>query len=114
MPTPSSRIHEPIALGALVAAALALHALWIGNLLVMRIPAVAQVFDLFPPLGPVSGLYDLVAIIYVVVFAAVALHYRGRDCSHARDGAFWLFVSSLVAFTVLTLPFVAGSSLLAK
>ena len=101
-------IHEPIALAALAAAAISLQALWILNLLSLRIVPVAEWLTLVPQLGPASGLYAFVASAYLVVFILSALLLRGRDCSHLRDGLFWFFAASLAAFAILTLPFVIG------
>ncbi len=108
MPTPSSRIHEPLALAALFAAGVSLHLLWMGNLLALRLVPVGEALDFLPSIGPMSGLYAIVAAAYVLTFAVVAVVFRGRDCTSAREGAFWFFVSAVIAFAVLTLPFVAG------
>ncbi len=110
MPHHSTRLHEPVALGALFAAGVSLHVLWIANLITLRAPGAARTMSLVPELGPASGLFALCALVYAVVFLGTVALFRGRDCEPARDGVFWFFLSSVVAFALLTLPFVAGFS----
>lgn len=110
MPHHSTRIHEPVALGALFAAGVSLHVLWMANLLTLRVPGAAQRLSLIPELGPASGLFALCALVYLVVWLGTMVVFRGRDCEPVRDGVFWFFLSSVVAFALLTLPFVSGFS----
>ncbi len=102
------RIHEPIALAVLAGAAASLHVLWIANVLIARVRPVAEALNVLPELGPVSGLSVIGLAAYVIVFIFVAFWFRGRDCMSARDRVFWFFVSSVIAFASLTLPFVSG------
>lgn len=105
------RIHEPIALAALFACSVTLHVAWIANLVLVRIPSLAESLVRVPEFGPISGLYILIVGAYLVLFILTAFWFRGRDCTSAREGVFWLFVSSVVAFTLLTLPSVYAFSL---
>lgn len=105
------RIHEPVALAAIFACSVTLHVAWIANLILARLPLLAASFVRFPELGPISGLYILIGGVYLVLFVLTAFWFRGRDCTSAREGVFWFFVSSIVAFTLLTLPSVYTFSL---
>lgn len=110
MPHHSTRLHEPVALGALFAAGISLHVLWIANLITLRVPGAARSLSLVAELGPASGLFVLCVSVYAAIFLGTVFAFRGRDCEAARDGVFWFFLSSVVAFALLTLPFVAGFS----
>lgn len=108
---PHHRIHEPIALAALFACSVTLHGAWIANLFLVRIPSLASSLVRLPALGPISGLYTLMGGTYLTLFVLTAFWFRGRDCTPAREGVFWFFVSSVIAFTLLTLPSVYEFSL---
>lgn len=110
MPHHSTRLHEPVALGALFAAGVSLHVLWITNLLTLRVPGASRTMSLIPELGPASGLFALCSLVYLVIWLGTIAVFRGRDCEPVRDGVFWFFLSSVVAFGLLTLPFVSGFS----
>lgn len=98
------RIHESVAVSAMVALAASLNVAWIANLALTRSAAAVEALTVSQLLGPVSGLYLLFALSYVMIFWAALAWLHGRDCSHYRQGAFWLVIASLVAFFLLTLP----------
>jgi hypothetical protein len=83
-----------------------LQAAWIANLLVHRSEWVREQATLVASVGPVSGLYFKSAVGYILLFGIFVLIFRGRDCSHWRDRAFWFFLVSIATFLVLTLPVV--------
>ena len=98
------RIHEPIAIGAVIAGAVSLHALWIVNFLSFRFPVVEELLTLIDGVGTGTGLFFVGLIVYVIAWAAVAVILRGRDCSEYRDRSFWLLMVSVVLFLVFTFP----------
>lgn len=100
------RIHESLALSAMLSAAVTLQVAWIANLLVHRSEWMREQFTLIASIGPLSGLYLKTAIGYIFLFGIFVLIFRGRDCSHWRDRAFWFFLISVAMFLVLTLPIV--------
>jgi len=93
-----SRIHESIAVAALFAAGVSLHAAWIANLVWFRSSRVDV-------LGP---LYLFVDTVYVIIFILTVAWCRGRDCSDFRDRAYHFFLVSILIFSVMTLPIVYG------
>jgi hypothetical protein len=95
-----SRIHESVAIAALAAASVALHAGWIANLLVVRLAKT----------DVLSSLYLFVTTVYVVIFAMTLAWLRGRDCSLMRDRIFHFFLASALIFIAMTLPVVYGFS----
>ncbi|MFH1404889.1 MAG: hypothetical protein ABIH21_02205 [Patescibacteria group bacterium] len=100
-----NRIHESVALSGLLALSISLNACWIANWFVERSEPVFNLLSISEKLGPVSGLYLCLAIVYVFTFWVGIAWFHGKDCSRFRDGIFWLFVASLIAFFVFTLPF---------
>ena len=98
------KIHEPIALGALVAASMTLHSVWITNLLMDRSDSIFLLFTLSNRIGPVTGIYFFAALVYATVFGATTLWFRGKDCRAFRDRAFWFFMVSITAYTIMTIP----------
>ncbi len=99
-----SRIHESVALAALLAASVELNAFWIVNMISMRLPAFADLLKLDPSLGTVSGLYVTGAVVYLLSWACFLTLLRGRDCSEYRSNALWLFVVSVLLYLVFTFP----------
>ncbi len=104
--SPASRFHESVACAALFAASLTLHVMWVVNLLVVRIPLIAQWFSLIPSIGPISGMYLKAVGSFVFFFVSSMLFWRGKDCSHHRTVLLPFFLFSLVCFFLMTLPFV--------
>jgi hypothetical protein len=100
------RIHESLALAAQFSVAVTLQIAWISNLLVHRSEWAREQATLIASIGPISGLYLESAVLYVLLFGIFVLSFRGRDCSHWRDRAFWFFLISIAMFLVLTLPIV--------
>ncbi len=98
------RIHEPIAIGAVIACAVSLNAIWILNFLSYRFPAMEELLTLIDGVGTGTGLFLVGLIVYLTTWAAVAVLLRGRDCSEYRDRGFWLFMTSVVLFLVFTFP----------
>lgn len=98
------RIHESIAAAAILAASLALHAAWIINLLFHRIEELAGILTLSPSIGPISGMYALVAFVYLLTFGAGVLWLKGRDVTEIRKRLIFVFAVSLVCFFLLTHP----------
>lgn len=102
------RIHESIAMAAILAAAITMHGLWIANLLITRLPAVAGFFEGLASRGAVPSLYLFGLLLFLVAWCILSLIFKGRDCSHHRESAFWFFVVSLIIFFVMTMPMVFG------
>lgn len=103
-----NRIHESLALSALFAGAVALHVAWIDNLLITRSPIIRDWMILIPDVGSISGLYlDTLGAFFTTFLIAAAI-WRGKDVAHWRDRVFWFFVVSIIAFLLMTLPFVYG------
>lgn len=100
------RVHESLAIAALLAAAVTLQCAWIANLLVHRSEWVREQYTLIASVGPLSGLYLDTIIGYVFLFGIFVLIFRGKDCSYWRERVFWFFLVSIVMFLVLTLPIV--------
>ncbi len=98
------RIHESIALAALFSAGLTLHIAWITNLLLHRDLVLREAFTLLSEVGPLSGLYLLSLIVYLVIFSLSVYFWRGKDVTHWRSRVFWFFVISVVLFFALTMP----------
>ncbi len=94
------RIHESIAVAALVAASAALHAGWILNLIWYR-------SNLVDSLG---SLYLFVVSVYAIIFFFSLAWCKGRDCSDHRDRAYHTFLISALIFIAMTLPIVYGFS----
>lgn len=98
------RIHESIAFASVLSLALTLHVAWITNMLVYRVPSIAESLTLNVDIGPVSGLYATTVLAFVVFFVVTILVVRGRDVSHVRRIAFFAFLDSIILFLVMTLP----------
>jgi|GEM_PF-703467 len=98
------KIHEPIALSALVAAGFSLNTVWILNLLADRTHIVFNNLTIDNRVGPVTGLYLMGALIYAFVFGSATLWFRGKDCRLFRDRALWFLVASVIAYLVMTIP----------
>jgi hypothetical protein len=105
------RIHEPVAIGAVIASAVSLNAFWILNLLSARVVAVWDLLNLNPELGSITGLALASSAVYLLTWAIVALLLRGRDCSDYRDRAFWFLIVSIFLFLIFSFPAVYGFSL---
>lgn len=93
-----SRVHEAVAVAALIAASVSLHAAWIGNLVWFRMAKV----------DVLGALYLFVACVYVIIFALAFAWCRDHDLSDLRDRAYHFFLVSIVIFVALTLPIVYG------
>lgn len=106
------RIHEPIAVGAVIAAAVSLNVMWMLNLLSYRFAGLEQSLTLIPNVGTGTGLFLAGFITFLFVWACVAVLLRGRDCSDYRDRAFWFFVLTIVLYLVFTFPPVFGTVIL--
>jgi len=100
------RIHEPVALSAVLAASVAINVAWVLNLLFSRMPAFEAYLTLSDAIGPITGMYALVAVVFLLTFGTGVIWFRGKDCSGFRNRVFWFFIASLFAFLVLTHPFV--------
>lgn len=105
-----SRIHESIAIAAVIAAAVALHGLWIVNLLIIRSTSVSGFFHGASEEGAVSSLYLFGLLLFLTVWWILSLVFKSRDCSDYREGALWFFVASTIIFFVMTAPVVVGFS----
>ncbi|MEK7615260.1 MAG: hypothetical protein AAB431_02660 [Patescibacteria group bacterium] len=99
-----NRIHESIALSASLSAALTLQVGWICVLLIERSEHVRKWFTLSEKIGPVSGLYLKMLVLFILFFGVCVLVRRGKDCSHWRAGVQWFFVISLIMYFIFTLP----------
>lgn len=108
------RIHESVALAGLTAASAALHMGWFSHFVLFRSSAVLGWFLLDESVGPISGVYLMTLLVFVLVFVLSALWFRGRDCTDFRDRVFWFFVVSLIMFVVLTFPPVYGFEIIAS
>lgn len=104
------RFHESVACAALLAGSLALHVMWISNLLVVRIPFFARLFSIVPSIGPLSGLYTKASLTFLFVFFISVWYWKGKDCSHHRRSLLEFFLFSTLIFFVMTLPFVYSFS----
>lgn len=98
------RIHESVAIAAVLSTSITLHALWIANLLMIRLPAVSGFFESGTSRGAVGGLCAFGVLCFLVVWCVLSLVFRGRDCSHHRESAFWFLVTSVIIFFVMTMP----------
>ncbi|MCX6714824.1 MAG: hypothetical protein NTX72_03345 [Candidatus Uhrbacteria bacterium] len=107
-----NRFHESVACAALLAGSITLQVMWIVNLLVVRIPFIAQLYSIVPSVGPISGMYLKAVLTFVLVFLIAALYWRGKDCSHHRTSLLNFFLFSTVIFFVMTLPFVYSFSVM--
>ena len=101
-----NRIHESIALGAILSASLTLQCAWISNLLVHRSEFIRELHNIVPSIGPISGLYFKTIIVFIFLFGLSVLFFKGRDCSVWRGRVFGFFYISIVMFFVLTMPVV--------
>ena len=102
------RIRESLALSAVFAGSVALHAAWIDHLLITRSEVIADWITVNPDIGPISGLYvDVLASFFVALLLAL-FFWKGKDVRAWQDRIFWFFVMSVVIFLVMTLPFVYG------
>lgn len=92
------RIHEPVAVAALVGAASALHAAWIVNLLFFR-QAMADTL---------STLFLFAACVYAIMFALTLAWCRGRDCADLRERSIHALSVAVLVFLAMTFPLVYG------
>lgn len=100
------RIHEPIALAAIIAASVSFHIAWIVNLIFTRSSIFDSYLTLSDVVGPITGMYTVVGITYLITFGATVIWCRGKDCTDYRERVFWFFIVSLIVFLVLTHPLV--------
>lgn len=105
-----SRVHESVALAALFATSWALHVGWMTNLLVAKSSAMNRLFDVVPSIGPIAGIYLCSFTTGFVLFVAISLWLRGKDCTPMRHRAFAFFVFSVLMFALMTLPLVYGTT----
>ncbi len=98
MPFFKSRIHESVAVAALLAASASLHTAWILNLIWYR----SNLID------SLESLYLFVASVYAIIFFFSLAFCKGRDCSSHRDRAYHTFLVSTLIFIAMTLPIVYG------
>ncbi|MBI5370188.1 hypothetical protein HZA85_03310 [Candidatus Uhrbacteria bacterium] len=105
------RVHESLAISALLAAAVTMHIGWMSNLLIHRSTWAREQFTIIKSIGPISGLYLKSVISFILLFGIFVMIFRARDCSHWRDRALWFFIVSAVLFLVLTLPIVYSFSI---
>jgi hypothetical protein len=102
------RVHEPIAAAVLSAAGVVLHFAWVSNLLAHRSAQAKEWFTISDVIGPISGMLLADVVIFLITFGFLAFVWSGRDCSHKRNTIFWFFITSILAFFVMTLPIVYG------
>ncbi len=107
----NGRIHESVAVAALVAAGWTLQVAWISNFLMAKSEELHRLFDVVPSIGPIAGLYLSSLVAGVVVFFGTALWLRGKDCQPYRQQTLAFFFISVILFSVMTLPIVYGLSL---
>ena len=100
------RVHESVAISALLAVSLALHAAWLSHLILFRVPELFNRLFLSDTIGPIFIVYTLSLGVGLGSFLLFRFLLRCRDCTELRDRAFWFFVVSLIMFLVLTFPFV--------
>lgn len=110
------RTHESLAVAAILAVSVTLHALWMVHLLFLRgISSASFVVDVVVSRGWVQdrlfAIYVLLAVVYLCVFTGTVFFFRGRDCSHMRDRVLWFFLVSLIVYLLMTLPHIAGFKL---
>jgi hypothetical protein len=108
------RIHESVALAGLTAVSAALHMGWLIHFILFRSSAVLGWFLLDESVGPISGIYLMTLLMFVLVFVLSVLWFRGRDCTDFRDRVFWFFIVSLILFAILTFPPVYGFEIIAE
>ncbi len=95
------RIHESIALSASLSAALTLQIGWICVLLIEYNAQMRAWFTLSEKMGPVSGLYLKMVVVFILLFGICVLTWRGKDCSHWRtrvQGFFWISFVMCILF----------------
>jgi|SRR3989339_1724972 len=102
----TKRIHESVALSAVLAVSFTLHFAWIANVLVYRVPEIATLFSVLPEVGPVSGLYTCSIGSFLCLFLLSLLLAKGRDLSHWRTRTLWFFMASVILFLLMTMPVV--------
>ena len=90
------RIHEPVAVAAIIGAAASLHAAWIVNLLFFR---QARTYTL-------SILYLFAACVYVILFVLALAWCRGRDCTDLRSRALHALFVAVLVFLAMSFPLV--------
>lgn len=98
------RIHESVAISAVFAMAIALNVFWILNLLSSRLVSLKNTLTLVESVGPVTGLYLSMSLVFIVLWLIFLAFFRGRDCEPYREKAFWFYFVSVMAFIVLTFP----------
>lgn len=102
------RVRESVALSAVFAGSIALHVAWIDHLLIRQSDVVAAWMNLRPEIGPISGLYLDVLGAFFVAFLLGLAFWRGKDVREWQERIFWFFISSIVVFVLMTMPFVYG------
>ncbi len=108
------RVHEPLAIAAILATAITLNVAWIINMLVERVPLIQRALTFSPMIGPVSGMYLLSLTSFIGYTVFLTLFLRGKDCSHLRSTVLRFFLFSLIAFFVMTLPFIYTFSIVVE
>ncbi|MFH1253290.1 MAG: hypothetical protein V1664_03100 [Candidatus Uhrbacteria bacterium] len=98
------KIHEPIALAAVISAAMALQVFWISNFLFSRFCGLGYSVVFTSGWEMIGVLYVLAGLVFLALWSILALVFRGRDVSHHRNSAFWFLVISLFIFLVMTAP----------
>jgi len=104
MPFVKNQVPESMAIAAIFAAGLTLNSAWIINFLANRVVAVAQWLSFDQDVGPVSGMFFVSAIIYLVSCSLMIFWYRNRDCSHQREAVYWFLIISIIIFALMTIP----------
>lgn len=102
------RVRESVALSAVFAGSIALHVAWIDHLLIRKSDVVRAWITLNPEIGPISGLYVDVLGAFFVAFLLGLAFWRGKDVRGWQERIFWFFISSVVIFILMTMPFVYG------
>ncbi len=110
------RTHESLAVAAILAVSVSLHALWIIHLLFLRgVTAASTVVDVVVARGWVQdrliAIYTILGLVYLISFGVTVFFFRGRDCAHVRDRIFWFFAISLIIYLLMTIPQIAGFEL---
>ena len=95
------RIHESVAVAAVLAAGVSLQSVWILNLVWFRQART----------DTLGALYLFVASVYAIIFALAVTWCRGRDCADIRDRAYHFLLISILIFAAMTLPIVYGFSI---
>lgn len=98
------RIHESLALAAVLATAVTVNILWITNFLIFRLPTVKGFFEISPERGVIADLFLFGFVLFLIFWLLFSLIFKGRDCSVHRESGFWFLVVSLILFLIMTFP----------